>query len=194
MVAQPRRQRVSVEEYFEFLRAQPEGRYEYIDGVISPVAAAGGIHEYLCSNLGRLLGNALLEGPCIAYGSNRQIQIAESKYICPDVVVSCDPGDLSPELVCHSPQLVIEILSPSTERYDRHQKSEWYRRVASIQEIVLVDTQEQAIEILRRAQNGFWMYRYFGPGSVVEFESLGLRIPIDEIYGKVTFAGSTSNT
>ena len=57
MVAQPHRQRVSIEEYFEFLRAQPEGRYEYIDGVISPVAAAGGIHEYLCSNLGRLLGS-----------------------------------------------------------------------------------------------------------------------------------------
>jgi Uma2 family endonuclease len=193
MVAPPYGQRVSIEEYFKFLRAQPEGRYEYIDGVISPVAAAGGIHEYLCSNLGRLLGNALLEGPCVAYGSNRQIHVAESKYVCPDAVVSCDPSDLSPELVCHSPQLVIEILSPGSERYDRHQKSEWHRRVASIQEIVLVDTREQAIEILRHAQNEFWMYLYFGPGSVVEFESLGLRIPIDEIYGKVTFASSVSN-
>ncbi len=96
-------------------------------------------------------------------------------------------------MICHSPQLVIEVLSPGTERYDRHQKSEWYRRVASIEEIVSVNTQEQAIEMLRRTQNGFWMYRYFGPGSVVEFESLGLNIPIDDIYGKVTFASSVSN-
>jgi Uma2 family endonuclease len=192
MVAQPHRQRVSIEEYFQFLSDQPEGRYEYIDGVIYPVAAAGGIHEYLCNNLGRLLGNALLEGPCIAYGSNRQVRVAESKCVCPDLVVSCDPGDLSPELVCHSPKLVIEVLSPTTERFDRHQKSAWYRRVPSIREIVLVDTEEQAIEMLRRAENGFWMYLYFGPGSVVEFESLGLRIPIDEVYGRVTFASAES--
>jgi Uma2 family endonuclease len=187
VVAHPNQPRMSVEEYLELDRRSPDKRYEYIDGEVYLMAGASGIHEYICANMMGELRNALRGSPCRVYGSNVKLKVAETKYFLPDVQVSCHPADLSTAEVLHHSRLVVEVLSPSTQRLDQYVKSTYYRNHPTIQEYVLVHTDRQFVEVYRRGQNRHWMISSFGPGEAVELESLGVRIPIAEIYGEVVF-------
>jgi Uma2 family endonuclease len=178
---------MSVEEYLELDRRSPDKRYEYIDGEVYLMAGASGIHEYICANMMGELRNVLRGSPCRVYGSNVKLKVAETKYFLPDVQVSCHPADLSTAEVLHHSRLVVEVLSPSTQRLDQYVKSTYYRNHPTIQEYVLVHTDRQFVEVYRRGQNRHWMISSFGPGEAVELESLGVRIPIAEIYGEVVF-------
>jgi Uma2 family endonuclease len=83
--------------------------------------------------------------------------------------------------------LVVEVLSPSTQRLDQYVKSTYYRNHPTIQEYVLIHTDRQFVEVYRRGQNRHWLISSFGPGEAVELASLGVRIPLAEIYGEVMF-------
>ena len=151
------------------------------------MAGASGIHKYICANIVGELRNALRGSPCRVYGSNVKLRVAETKYFLPDVQVSCHPADLSTAEVLHHSRLVVEVLSPSTQRLDPYVKSTYYRNHPTIQEYVLVHTDRQFVEVYRRGQNRYWMISSFGPGEAVELESLDVRIPIAEIYGEIVF-------
>ncbi len=178
---------MSVEEYLELDRSSPDKRYEYIDGEVYLMSGASGIHEYIRANMTGELRNALRGSSCRVYGSNVKLRVAETKYFLPDVQVSCDPADLSTAEVLHYSRLVVEVLSPSTQRLDQYVKSTYYRNHPTIQEYVLVHSDRQFVEVYRRGQNRHWMISSFGPGEEVELESLGVHIPIAEIYGEVVF-------
>ena len=85
------------------------------------------------------------------------------------------------------PCLIVEVLSPSTEAYDRGRKLAYYRDCPTIWEYMLVDSQRQAIEVFRREKNKLWTYHAFGPGDDVELASLGARFPLAKAYRNVMF-------
>src|SRR5438067_387610 len=187
MVAQPNPTTMSVEEYLEFDRSA-ELRYEYIDGNVYLMAGGDSNHSLTKANLVRELGNALRGTPCRVYDSDMRVQLSEGKYAYPDAAVSCDDRDRGIVETLHYPRLVVEVLSPSTRKYDRGKKSGYYRACPTIEEYVLVDTEQMLVEVYRRGQNHFWTYHPFGPGEQVEFASIDVHFSIEALYENVTFA------
>ncbi len=189
MVVQPHRKFQSVEEYLELDRSSVEEKYEYIDGQVYLMAGGSPAHARIAATLIREIGTHLRGGACDVYTSDAKVHVfGTQQYVHPDVTVSCDERDRkSSAEMLEYPSLVIEVLSPSTERLDRRKKSNLYRATPTIKEYLLVDTQEQAVEVYRRGPNSFWGFSYFGPGEQVELASIRLTIPMEVIYENVTF-------
>jgi Uma2 family endonuclease len=109
---------------------------------------------------------------------------ASSAYYYPDVVVTCSPEDLradSPQNFVSAPSLVVEVLSPSTEKVDRREKWFAYRQLDSLQEYVLVDQERQWVEVFRRHEGG-WLQVIAAAGESVTLQSVGLNLTLDTIY------------
>jgi Uma2 family endonuclease len=113
--------------------------------------------------------------------------------VYPDASVSCDERNQGTDDIVHSPRLIVEVLSPSTEAYDRGKKFSYYRACPTLQEYVLVDTQRQAVEVYRREQDNFWKLYPFGPRSQVDLRSLDVGFPIASVYKNVTVPEDTSD-
>lgn len=196
MVAQPERKRIqmSVEEYLELDRSDSDVRYEYIDGYAYAMSGGSPQHALAIGNFQAELNRRLEDrgSPCIAYPADATVWVSETRYVHPDVVVTCDEQDLESFDVLHSPCLVVEVLSPSTERADRSEKFDLYRSCPSIQEIILVRTTQPLIEVYRRrSAEKQWILQIYGPGEDIELESLNMHIPMNVVYKRVTFKDTT---
>lgn len=185
MVADSQRHWMSVAEYLELEKNDPNRRYEYWDGEV--IAMAGGTidHGRIALNLAKWLDDRL-QHPCHVHTSDIKIRLNAARYTYPDVHVSCEESDWQgKQEAIYTPKLVIEILSPSTEAYDRGRKFLYYQELASIQEYALVNWQRQLVEVYRR-ENGRWIYQRYEPDEDVELVSVGLAIPIRAIYARTT--------
>ncbi len=188
MATRPHAKHISVEEYFELERTHPDQCYEYIDGQVYFMSGGSPAHALIIANLIGEIRAHLRGGPCKTFSSDAKVKVSETRYVRPDVTVSCVEQDRQARRkVLESPRFVIEVLSPSTEALDRHTKSELYRAMPSIEEYALVESEIQAVEVYKRFQDGFWAFAHFGPGSQVEFSSLGVTLPIEVIYEDVIF-------
>ena len=173
---------MNVEAYLEFDR-NSEARYEYVDGKISLLAGGSRNHATVAFTLARLLWNTLGGGPCHVYTSDMRVSVSPTRYFYPDVTVSCDERDAPGEDdILHSPRLVIEVLSPNTESYDRGDKFGYYQRCPTIQEYVLVSTRQQRIEVYRRTTGKRWTLDIYEPDDEVELASLAVRFPLKAVY------------
>jgi Uma2 family endonuclease len=125
-------------------------------------------------------------GPCRVYNSDARVKVGKKRYVYPDVTVSCDVSDHRRDNdILHSPHLVVEVLSPSTESIDRVKKLQWYTQHPCIEEYVLVNTRVQRVELYRRKPAGedyTWHNYCWSAGEEIELDSLDLRIPVDELY------------
>src|SRR5205807_4906161 len=130
---------------------------------------------------------------CRVYNSDARVQLYEKRYVYPDASVSCDERDRGTGDTISSPRTVVEVLSPSTEAYDRGRKFIYYRSCPTIEEYVLVDTQRQAVDVYRRATNTLWTLHIFGPHDQVELASLKISFPIAALYENVTLPEDTSD-
>ncbi len=182
MVAQPDRLHMSVGEFLALDRSNPEVRYEYIDGMAYMLAGGKLSHSRIKLNFAVLLSNLLRDSECNVFDSDAYVRLAEKRYVLPDVTVTCDPRDEDTDDAIQYPRLIVEVLSPSTEVYDRDRKFTYYRACPTIEEYVLVNTERQSVEVRRRGQSRFWELAFFGPGEQVELASLGLSISIEAIY------------
>jgi Uma2 family endonuclease len=177
--------KMSIEDYFELDKSSLEIRYEFIDGSVYMLAGGTADHSTINGNLVSALKNALRGGPCRVHTSDLKVRLSETRYVFPDISVSCDPRDRGRITVMQTPILIVETLSPSTEAYNRRKKFSYYRACPSIQEYILVDTQEQIVEVYRRDKEPFWKYSAFETGEQVELTSLGISIPVATIYEDV---------
>jgi Uma2 family endonuclease len=193
------RLRMTVEEYLAFEEMSQE-KHEYVDGWVYPLfteinGMAGGTnnHAALTSNIGRLLGNALEESPCIVYSPDVCVQIDANNYRYPDVAVSCDPRDLNAgdQKRIHHPSVLVEALSEGTEDVDRIDKLAEYRALPSVQDYLLVNYSGRRVEHYHRAGE-LWTYRTYGPGETITLEGLGVEFAVDRIYAKVRLPGDAS--
>ncbi|SRR5712691_5930021 len=194
MIAEPYRTSMTVEEYLELDRTSQDTRYEYIDSIVTLLAGGTANHSRVSINLTKLLDSALQDQPCQIFNSDMRVSISATRYVYPDVSVSCDPrdqqqGDID---IIHHPCLIVEVLSPTTEAYDRTKKFSYYRDCPSVQEVILVSTQEQAVDLYRRATDKLWTLHLFRLGDEIELTSVNVRMPIAAIYEKIVFSQGSS--
>jgi Uma2 family endonuclease len=181
---------LSPEEYLELERAA-EFRHEYYGGRM--YAMAGGTHRHavVIGNLARELGVALKARPCFVTTSDLRVCVSkEGLYTYPDVAVVCGQPLLLDKHrdTLLNPTLIIEVLSPSTEAYDRGFKSAQYRTLESLQEYALVSQSEPRVEIYRRQPSGGWLLsESIAMEAGCRFESVGCTLALHDIYDKVTF-------
>jgi Uma2 family endonuclease len=181
---------MSVGQYLELDRSSSDVRYEYIDGYVYMMSGGTPQHALTIGNFQAELNRQFRQrrDACRAYPADARVWLSEERYVHPDVVVTCDEHDLVATDSLRSPRLVVEVLSPGTEKKDRSEKFDWYRACPSIQEIVLVRTEHQLVEVYRRrTEDRQWLLQIYGPGEEVELTSLDLQIPMDVIYQEVTF-------
>jgi Uma2 family endonuclease len=144
-------------------------------------------HIIIGSNLVRLLGNHLLNTPCLVLSSDIKVRLEEANcYYYPDVAVTCDERDTgSTEDFILYPSLVVEVLSPSTAAFDRGNKFADYQTASSLQEYVLITPSEIKIECFRVNAEGNWVSQTYREGDELELMSIDFRCPIAQVYHKV---------
>jgi Uma2 family endonuclease len=179
---------MTVEEYLQLDRESAEARYEYIDGQVRMLAGGTADHAVISANLVSILHQRLRGSGCVVYTSDIRVALSEKRYTYPDISVSCDCQDRGKIGMIHSPSLVIEVLSTTTEDYDRGKKFVLYRQCPSIQEYMLVSSDEQQVEVYRRETKDLWSLGLFRTGNEVKLAKLGVLFPVNEVYENVTFA------
>lgn len=188
------RVKMTPEEYLAFERTS-EQRHEYADGEIFAMSGGTYEHSLLSSNCARELGNALIDRPCDVHGSDMKIKVAATnRFFYPDASVVCGEPIFVDEMrdSVLNPKVIVEVLSDSTERYDRGEKFAHYRRIDSLRDYVLVSQTEPLVEHFSRQSDGLWLYRALGPGEQLVLASIDCTIPLDRIYRKVFRSSQTS--
>jgi Uma2 family endonuclease len=188
MSAEPQ-PRITPEGYLERDRAA-EFRSEYYAGRVVEKQGGSWVHATIVHNFSRRLGNALDGRPCFAAAIQMRLRVAPNVYAYPDVLVVCDEPTFQDrhQDVLLNPVLIIEVLSPSSEACDRGFKATHYRRMPSLQELVLVAQDEPRVEIYRRQPSNEWLLsESIGADSNCRFDSLQCSIATAQIYENVTF-------
>jgi Uma2 family endonuclease len=178
---------MSPEQYLAFERAA-EGKHEYWHGESFAMAGASRRHNLLVSNLVRVLGNALLERPCEVYPSDMRVRSATGDvFTYPDVSVVCGEPELTDEQgdTLLNPVVIIEVLSDTTEAYDRGKKFEHYRKIASVQHYVLVAQSQALVELYTRQGDGIWTLADRRLDDAVALSAIRCEISVADIYRRV---------
>lgn len=182
----------TLEEYLE-LDKNSEEKYEFFDGEIFAMAGGSLAHNTIAANVIRALGNKLEGTACRALTSDMRLKVPLAlPYRYPDATVVCGEPvieDLQGQQVLLNPQVIIEVLSPTTEAYDLGKKFSAYQSIASFCEYVLI-AQDRAhvIQYVRQADGKWLRSEHQGVGAVLELESLGIRLALRDIYQRVNFA------
>lgn len=171
-----------------------EIKHEYLDGEVFAMAGGSDRHVTAALNFATILRNHVRGGPCRTYMADMKVRVeAANAFFYPDVMVSCDARDASGEYSKSYPILIVEVLSPSTTAFDRGKKFAAYRTLESLREYVLVDTDSICVEIFRRDADGHWVLYPYAASEEVELQSVGLKMPIDEIYEDVVWEAAGNN-
>jgi Uma2 family endonuclease len=192
MTAAP--QRISVGEYLAMER-RSEVKHEYFAGEIFAMAGASYVHTVIAANCAAELRNALRNRDCNVAYSNLRVKTVSSLYTYPDVTVVCGKPQFDDELrdTLTNPVVLVEILSRSTEGYDRGQKFLNYRSIPSLKEYVLVSQRQMLVEHYLRQPTGQWVLTTFNsPEQSVPFPTLDISIPISSPYLKVDLPSTPS--
>ena len=171
---------VSEEEYLATESAAEQKR-EYIDGRVYAMAGAGYNHNCIAANVLRKFGNHLEGTPCATFMADIRLKLGKD-YVYPDVLVDCSKmrGD---DVFSSAPVIIVEVLSRSTRKTDTTTKLIRYINLPSLQEYVLIEPDIVSVQVLRRSKN--WLPEYFFLGDDVRFESIGLTLPVEDLYDRV---------
>jgi Uma2 family endonuclease len=157
-------------------------KHEYFDGEIFAMSGAKANHQRITMNVGGEFRNHLKGTPCEAFSSDMKVRADKgNKYFYPDVVVSCNQDGESD--FTESPRLIVEVLSNSTRKFDKDLKRTCYQTIPTLEEYVLIEQDHVDIEISRKSAD--WHSSYYFLGDDVTFESIGLTLPVLEIYSRV---------
>jgi Uma2 family endonuclease len=186
-------QKITPEEYLKLERAA-EFKSEYYGGYMYAMAGTSFEHSTIAGNLVYELMMPMRKRGCAVGPSDLRIRVSpEGLYTYPDVYVICGQPEFTDAKVdtLINPTVIIEVLSPSTEAYDRGLKWLQYRTIESLQEYVLVSQGEARVEVFRRQPEGKWILSDFaGPDAVCKLETVDCGIPLSAIYHGVTFKES----
>ena len=180
MSAHPQNTRLSEEDYLQGELAS-QIKHEYRDGRVYAMAGASRNHERIAGNVFGEIRNWLKGRPCEPFASDMKIK-AGHNFFYPDVMVVC--AEQNPhDYYTTSPVIIVEVLSKTTRRADETTKRLAYFNIGSLQEYVLIEQDIVDVEICRR-RNG-WVSEHFFMGDQVAFESVGLTLPVEDIYARV---------
>ena len=187
------------EEQYLVLDDATDGKYERLDGMVTmlrppssfyatdaailDMAGGSDAHAALCVRVAVLLSNLLEDAPCTVYSSDKRVKLLRGNYLYPDLTVACDEEvDSMPT----NPTLIIEVLSPTTQKKDRGGKLKAYKELPSVQEYMLVGSQVKEIVVYRRESD--WRPYHYQSGDVVELKSIDVTFPFDAVYHRITLA------
>jgi Uma2 family endonuclease len=181
----------SPKEYLELDRAA-EFKSEYVAGEIFAMAGASEEHIIITDNLTIALGTRLRGGSCRPFSSDMRVSLGLSEmYVYPDIVVVCGERPYADDRrdVLVNPTLIVEVLSSTTEAFDRGDKSAAYRQLASLKEYVLIAQDRPHVELYSRQPAGRWLLSEVdGLEAAIQLQSVGCNLPLAEIYDGVSFA------
>lgn len=185
----------SIKEYLEYQKASP-AKHEYYKGEIFAMAGGSDNHVFIARNLLGSLIIALKNSPCQPVGSDYLLHIpSNTLFTYPDITVLCKETCLDSEEGASLPKVIIEVLSPTTRKYDRGKKFELYKDIPTFQEYILVDSQKAAIDIYRKTEKNTWKLQEYAPKDhSIEIRSLGLSISFKEIYDIIQFEENPGNS
>jgi len=176
-------------EYLAFERQQTDAKHEYLNGQITAMSGASREHNLIVGNAFASLHGQLRGRGCEVYSNDMRVHIpATGLYTYPDIVALCgEPvfeGDQFDTLL--NPHVIIEVLSSSTEAYDRGTKFAHYRSIESLQAYVLIAQDRPHIELFERGTDGRWVLSEAkGPESHLELEALGCVLELSEVYERI---------
>jgi Uma2 family endonuclease len=173
----------TLEEFDAWHARQPE-RWEFIDGQPRPMAPASMKHSIIKGNAFAALHNALVGTPCQALVDGPQIRTDEISAI-PDVVVTCGPIDLSTPVIAE-PVIIVEIMSPSSERDDAGRKWFSYRKIPSLKHYLVLSQDERVVQVHSRAGD-LWRERFISAG-VIKLDDPPVRLEVEAIYAATDIA------
>ncbi|EKD09183.1 Uma2 family endonuclease [Limnospira platensis] len=180
------------EEYFAWEEQQLE-KHELIDGRVYAMTGGTRNHSDVAGNFLAIIKPHLRGSGCKTYNSDCRVNVLNTdNYIYPDLSVTCDQRDNSSAQYITYPCLIVEVLSPSTEAYDRGKKFEMYRQNPNLVDYVLASSEEMAIDMYHKNEAGDWLILSYRPGDVVELKSIGLSVAIEEFYEEVVFEPSSN--
>lgn len=190
----PPTHRFTFSEYTE-LESESAVRHEFVGGYVYAMSGGSPGHAGVTANLTLLLGNALAGKPCRVFSPDLRVRVrATGLGTYADVTVICGELLLDPEdprrYTALNPKVLVEVLSPSTEDYDRGEKLGNYKQIESVSAIVLVAHDRSEVEVVRRESDGSWARAIAGAGEQVRLVSLGCTLPVDAIYEDPLAAGT----
>jgi Uma2 family endonuclease len=167
-------------------------RSEYFAGEMFAMAGASEQHNLITVNVASELRSQLKGRPCKSYANDMRVRVAPTGlFTYPDVVVVCGEARFDDERkdTLTNPTVLIEVLSKSTEAYDRGEKFAHYRKLDSLQEYLLVSQEREHIEHFVRQMSGQWLLsEASGTDGAIDLDSIGCRLALSEVYDKVEFA------
>ncbi len=188
MVASPQPNYLTPEEYLQ-MEEKSDIKHEYINGEIYAMAGALDPHVTVALNLASSLRSHVRGSGCRIYISDMKAQIEKAnRYYYPDVMVTCDERDQENSRYKSFPCLIVEVLSESTESFDRGDKFADYQLLETLQEYVLINTKRQRVECFRRSTQGLWILQtYTTEQQSFELKSIGFEGTIEALYEDVVF-------
>lgn len=177
-------------EYLE-LERKADFKSEYYKGEIFAMAGASLIHNEIVSNLMYILNQILKDKPCKVYPSDLRLWIEKSRfYTYPDVTIVCGKVELLDNKfdTLKNPTILIEVLSDSTEKYDRGQKFSFYREIPSLKEYVLVSSKTKKIEKFKRLEDGNHLYMESNENQPFPLESINANLNLEDVYNKIDWS------
>ena len=175
-MANPQRSGLSGEEYLAW-EAEQQEKHEFMAGEIFAMVGASARHVTICLNIASALREHLRGGPCRTYIADMKLRVeAADAWFYPDVMVTCDPDDHPRELDKTAPTLIVEVLSPSTEAFDRGAKFAAYRTLLSLQEYLLIDPDSGSVELYRRDADDHWVLFADESEQAVDLQSIDLQL------------------
>lgn len=184
-VSHPARQFFTFDEYVR-LEEMSTVKHEFLDGEVWAMAGGTPDHAAIAGNVIALLQAGIAQRPCRVFTSDLRIRVRETGLgTYPDASVICQQVELDPEdpkgHTAVNPTVLVEVLSPSTEAYDRGDKLDHYKRIPSLREVLLVEHGSRRVDVWRRTDQG-WASSTATDGGTVRLESIDCELPVDGIY------------
>ena len=174
-------------EYLE-LERNADFKSEYYNGEIFAMAGASLIHNEIVANLISIFNQFLKDKPCDVYPSDLRLQVEKSGlYTYPDITIVCGKTELLDNKfdTLKNPTILIEVLSDSTEKYDRGQKFSFYREIPSLKEYILVSSKTVKIEKFKRLEDGNYLYIESNEHQPFPIDSIDMNLNLEDVYNKI---------
>ncbi|MDB9419884.1 Uma2 family endonuclease [Microcystis aeruginosa] len=185
MIALSNYNNLTPEEYLQFEEKSPI-KHEYIDGQIYAMAGTTDTHNIIGLNFTFIIRNHLRGSDCRVYFADVKVRLEKrNHFYYPDIIVTCDDRDRETATYKRFPKLIIEVLSDSTEAFDRGDKFNDYQTLESLQEYVLVNSKHQRVETFRRGEQGLWILQTYQEESF-SLQSINLTASFRDLYEDVT--------
>lgn len=191
MIASPQQPDMTPGEYLQ-MEESSSIKHEYIDGQVYVMAGASDPHVTIAGNLFALLRSHVRGSGCRVYIADMKARIESlNRFYYPDVMVTCDPRDQDTPTYKRFPSLIIEVLSDSTEAFDRGDKFVDYQELDSLREYVLINAKRQRVECFRRNEQGLWVLQSYTPQHpLFRLDSINFEETLEALYEDVTLIES----